>query len=39
MSKRAPNPALPAAIDASPEFPKGHTELRPYLRMTPQPNK
>ena len=21
------------------KFPKGHTELRPYLRMTPQPNK
>jgi alkyl hydroperoxide reductase subunit AhpC len=21
------------------KFPKGHTELKPYLRMTPQPNK
>lgn len=21
------------------KFPKGHTELRPYLRMTPQPNR
>jgi len=21
------------------KFPKGHKELRPYLRMTPQPNK
>jgi alkyl hydroperoxide reductase subunit AhpC len=21
------------------KFPKGHTQLRPYLRMTPQPNK
>jgi len=21
------------------KFPKGHKELRPYLRLTPQPNK
>ncbi|MFA7681006.1 MAG: peroxidase, partial [Pigmentiphaga sp.] len=21
------------------KFPKGYTELRPYLRVTPQPNK
>lgn len=25
--------------DARPLFPKGWTELKPYLRMTPQPNK
>jgi alkyl hydroperoxide reductase subunit AhpC len=25
--------------DAKPKFPKGWTALRPYLRMTPQPNK
>ncbi|MGH7294214.1 MAG: 4Fe-4S dicluster domain-containing protein, partial [Polyangiaceae bacterium] len=29
MSKRAPNPALPAAIDAAPEFPKGHVDTPP----------
>ncbi|AXT20858.1 peroxiredoxin [Flavobacteriaceae bacterium AU392] len=28
------------ANDQIPElFPKGHTEIKPYLRMTPQPNK
>jgi thioredoxin-dependent peroxiredoxin len=25
--------------DAKVKFPKGITELKPYLRMTPQPNK
>jgi alkyl hydroperoxide reductase subunit AhpC len=25
--------------DIPDKFPKGHTELKPYLRMTPQPNK
>ncbi len=25
--------------DIAEKFPKGYTELRPYLRMTPQPNK
>ena len=29
MSKRAPNPALPAAIDAAPEFPRGHVDTPP----------
>ena len=29
MSKRAPNPALPPAIDAAPEFPKGHVDTPP----------
>jgi len=32
---------LPSVKDAEIEelFPKGHTEIKPYLRMTPQPNK
>lgn len=32
---------LPSVSDAdiAEKFPKGHTEVRPYLRMTPQPNK
>ena len=25
--------------DAKQQFPKGVTEIKPYLRMTPQPNK
>ncbi|MCS5694327.1 peroxidase, partial [Cyanobium sp. FGCU-6] len=25
--------------EARAKFPKGVTEIRPYLRMTPQPNK
>ncbi len=25
--------------DAKKKFPKGVTEIKPYLRMTPQPNK
>ncbi len=29
MSKRAPNPALPPSVDASPEFPKGHVDTPP----------
>jgi molybdopterin-containing oxidoreductase family iron-sulfur binding subunit len=29
MSKRAPNPSLPPAIDAAPEFPKGHVDTPP----------
>ena len=32
------SPAIPAdQLDA--KFPKGYTEVRPYLRVTPQPNK
>ncbi|HEX3343712.1 MAG TPA: 4Fe-4S dicluster domain-containing protein, partial [Polyangiaceae bacterium] len=27
--KRAPNPALPPAVDAAPEFPKGHVDMPP----------
>jgi len=33
---------LPSIIDPEvikAKFPKGHTQLKPYLRMTPQPNK
>jgi molybdopterin-containing oxidoreductase family iron-sulfur binding subunit len=29
MSKRAPYPSLPAALDSAPEFPKGHVETPP----------
>ena len=25
--------------DIAAKFPKGHTPVKPYLRMTPQPNK
>ena len=28
-----------STADAKVKFPKGITELKPYLRMTPQPNK
>lgn len=28
-----------ATEDIPTRFPKGHTEIKPYLRMTPQPNK
>ena len=31
-------PSIPTE-DARAKFPKGVTEIRPYLRMTPQPNK
>ena len=31
-------PALPTE-EARNKFPKGVTEIKPYLRMTPQPNK
>jgi thioredoxin-dependent peroxiredoxin len=31
-------PAVPDAEIAA-KFPKGHTRIKPYLRMTPQPNK
>lgn len=31
-------PAI-ANEDIPAKFPKGHTEIKPYLRMTPQPNK
>jgi alkyl hydroperoxide reductase subunit AhpC len=31
-------PAI-ATADIPSIFPKGHTEIKPYLRMTPQPNK
>ena len=27
--KRSPNPALPAAVDSAPEFPKGHVDTPP----------
>ncbi len=32
---------LPAVKDEeiAAKFPKGHTRIKPYLRMTPQPNK
>ena len=32
-------PSITDAAEIKQRFPKGHTELRPYLRMTPQPNK
>ena len=32
------SPAISTA-DAKEKFPKGVTEIKPYLRMTPQPNK
>lgn len=32
-------PALTDPDELKRRFPKGYTELRPYLRMTPQPNK
>ncbi|TFH31748.1 MAG: peroxiredoxin [Myxococcales bacterium] len=32
-------PSITDAKEIAKKFPKGHTELRPYLRMTPQPNK
>ena len=32
-------PSLKDADEIAKKFPKGHTELKPYLRMTPQPNK
>jgi thioredoxin-dependent peroxiredoxin len=28
-----------STADAKVKFPKGITEVKPYLRMTPQPNK
>ena len=31
-------PSIPTE-EARSRFPKGVTEIRPYLRMTPQPNK
>lgn len=31
-------PSIPTA-EALEKFPKGVTEIKPYLRMTPQPNK
>ncbi|MBF4493551.1 peroxiredoxin [Flavobacterium sp. JLP] len=31
-------PAVPDS-DIAAKFPKGHTPIKPYLRMTPQPNK
>jgi GTP-binding protein HflX len=31
-------PSIPTE-EARAKFPKGVTEIRPYLRMTPQPNK
>ena len=32
-------PSITDPKEIAEKFPKGHTELRPYLRMTPQPNK
>ncbi len=32
-------PALQDPAEIAQRFPKGHTVVRPYLRMTPQPNK
>lgn len=32
-------PSITDAEEIRTKFPKGHRELRPYLRMTPQPNK
>ncbi len=32
-------PSLTDPDEIKKKFPKGHKELRPYLRMTPQPNK
>jgi alkyl hydroperoxide reductase subunit AhpC len=32
-------PSITDPKEIATKFPKGHTELRPYLRMTPQPNK
>jgi alkyl hydroperoxide reductase subunit AhpC len=32
-------PALTDSAELKQRFPKGYNELRPYLRMTPQPNK
>jgi len=32
-------PSITDPDEIKQKFPKGHTQLRPYLRMTPQPNK
>jgi len=32
-------PSITDPDEIKKKFPKGHTQLRPYLRMTPQPNK
>ena len=32
-------PSITDPAELAERFPKGHKELRPYLRMTPQPNK
>jgi len=32
-------PSITDAAVIAEKFPKGHTELKPYLRITPQPNK
>lgn len=32
-------PSITDPAEIARKFPKGHKELRPYLRMTPQPNK
>lgn len=32
-------PSITDPEEVKRKFPKGHTQLRPYLRMTPQPNK
>ena len=33
------SPSITDPAELKQRFPKGHQELRPYLRMTPQPNK
>ncbi|HEY7956078.1 MAG TPA: peroxidase, partial [Polyangia bacterium] len=33
------SPAITDPAELKQRFPKGFRELRPYLRMTPQPNK
>ena len=32
-------PSITDPAEIAKKFPKGHKELKPYLRMTPQPNK
>ncbi len=32
-------PSITDADEIKQKFPKGHTEIKPYLRMTPQPNR
>ncbi|NEP43599.1 MAG: peroxidase, partial [Okeania sp. SIO2H7] len=32
-------PSIKDPEELKQKFPKGYTEVKPYLRMTPQPNK